>query len=445
MPSRAPSPAVLVLAAALAGGALAVPPAPSPAVPPQSPPVPAEAAIEAPAPATPTESPDDATLAEPQAEPQADAAPDASPDAAPDAATPPAPPTLEAVVVTGIQPGPGLWQVRKGDSTLWIMATLSPLPRRIAWEPRELDALVERADRVIAPPGIDVEADVGFFGGLRLLPSALRARNDPEDRELSEVLPPALYARWQAQKTRYMGRDRGVERRRPVFAAYALMEEALEDLDLRRDNIVWERVQRVARRADREIVDPDVKITIEDPRAALREFERAPVDDLACMEATLARLETDTAAMVERANAWAVGDIRTLEELDVESEIRACALALLGTEALRKRGFDDLPRRVVDAWLRVAEESLSESRTTVAVVDFQVLTNDDGLLPALRARGYAVFAPGEAPEPETQDAVDAADAIDAPAAVDARDAVDAPAADQSDASIARSRPARFAA
>ncbi|HAI58496.1 MAG TPA: TraB/GumN family protein, partial [Xanthomonadaceae bacterium] len=246
--------------------------------------------------------------------------------------------TLETVVVTGVQPGPGLWQVRKGTNTLWIMATLSPLPRRMAWEPRELDALVERADRVIAPPGVDIDAEIGFFGRLRLLPSALRARNDPDGRTLSAVLPPGLYARWQAQKAIYMARDRRVDERRPVFAAYALMDEAIEDLDLRRDNIVWERVQRVARRVDRDIVDPDVRITIDDPREALREFERSPVDDIACMEATLTRLESDTQAMVDRANAWAVGDLRTLEELAFDSEIRACALALLGSDALKKRG-----------------------------------------------------------------------------------------------------------
>lgn len=319
------------------------------------------------------------------------------PEAAP---AEPALATLETVVVTGIQPGPGLWQVRKGDNTLWIMATLRPLPRRMAWEPRELDALVARADRVLTAPGVDVDADVGFFGRLRLLPTALRARDNPDDKALSEVLPPELYARWETQKAKYMGRDRGIEQRRPVFAAYALMQEALEDLDLKRDNIVWDRVERIAKRHDREIVPVEVRITIDDPRDALREFEKAPVNDTACMEATLKRLETDTQAMVERANAWAVGDLRTLGELEFESEIRACALALLDVEALRKRGFNDLPKRVVDEWVRVAEESLASYATTVAIADYQVLTADDGLLAAMRAKGYVIIAPGEEPVEE---------------------------------------------
>lgn len=305
--------------------------------------------------------------------------------------------TLDTVVVTGIQPGPGLWQIRKGDHTLWVMATLSPLPKRMEWEPRELDALVARADRVLTTPGVRVDADIGFFGSLRLLPTALRARNNPDDKTLAEVLPPELYARWQVQKAKYLGRDRGVENRRPVFAAYELMDEALDDLDLKRENIVWDRVERIAKRNDRDIVRVGVTVKIEDPRDALKEFERSPVDDVGCMDATLARLESDTANMVERANAWAVGDLQTLQELDVESEIRACALALLGTDALKNRGFDDLPKRVVDEWVRVAEESLAEHATTVAVADYQVLTNDDGLLAAMRAKGYTIIAPGDAP------------------------------------------------
>jgi hypothetical protein len=380
----------------------------------------------------------------------AEAAPPASPavaapatDTAPTVQPPMA--TLETIVVTGIQPGPGLWQIRKGDHTLWIMATLSPLPKRIQWEPRELDALVARADRVLSRPGVDVDADVGFFGGLRLLPTALRARNNPDDRTLAEVLPPDTYARWQVQKAKYMGRDRGVEDRRPVFAAYALMDEALSDLDLRREDIVWKRVERIAKRNDREIIDVDVSIRIDDPRDALREFEASSIDDLGCMEATLNRLETDTANMVERANAWAVGDLQTLEELRVESEIRACALALLGTEALKKRGFDDLPRRVVAEWVRVAEESLAKHATTVAVADFQVLTNPDGLLPAMRAKGYTIIAPGEATDAPADDA--SPDRRPAPEATTPGDAVAPPSAGSAHPSAAttRLRPARFAA
>lgn len=318
--------------------------------------------------------------------------------------------TLQTVVVTGIQPGPGLWQVRKGENTLWIMATLNPLPKRMEWEPRELDALVARADRVLAPPRVELDADIGFFGRLSLIPTALRVRNNPDDKTLVDILPPDLYARWEAQKALYLGRDRGVEKRRPFIAANELMDEALDDLDLRRKNIVWERIERVAKRNDREITPVQVKIKLDDPRQALRDFEEGGVDDVDCLRATVQRLETDTIAMQERANAWAVGDLRTLNELNFESELRVCALALLGSEALRSRGFTDLPQRMMAEWTRVAEAAIAEVPTTVAVADFQILTASDGLLAGLRAKGYEIIEPGSEPieestEPSEDEAV----------------------------------------
>jgi hypothetical protein len=36
--------------------------------------------------------------------------------------------TLDEVVVSGEQPGPGLWQVKNGANTLWILGSHSPLP-----------------------------------------------------------------------------------------------------------------------------------------------------------------------------------------------------------------------------------------------------------------------------------------------------------------------------
>jgi hypothetical protein len=258
---------------------------------------------------------------------------------------------------------------------------------------------------VLAGPGASVDADIGFFGRLGLVPAAMRARNDPDGRPLSEVLPPDLYARWEVQKALYMGRDRGVERRRPLLAAGALMDEALDDLDLRRDNLAWERVRRQARRHDVEIVSPRVTVRIEDPREALREFAASTLEDEACMRATLARLETDTRAMRMRANAWAVGDLQTLREMPFESELRVCALALLESEALRRRGLTDLPQRAIATWLEAAEAALTEVPSTVAVIDMQVLLADDGVLPALRERGYTVLAPDD---PGADEALEAA-------------------------------------
>src|SRR5690606_41509216 len=40
----------------------------------------------------------------------------------------------ETVVVSGALPGPGPWKVRRTGPTLSVLATVSPLPRRMEWE-----------------------------------------------------------------------------------------------------------------------------------------------------------------------------------------------------------------------------------------------------------------------------------------------------------------------
>ena len=97
---------------------------------------------------------------------------------------------LDSVVVTGAQPGPGLWKVSKGGHELWILGTVSPLPRGIEWKSDQVRGVLEQADQFLGPPGVVVDADVGLFRGMLLLPSALKATRNPDGKTLQEILPP---------------------------------------------------------------------------------------------------------------------------------------------------------------------------------------------------------------------------------------------------------------
>jgi len=119
---------------------------------------------------------------------------------------------LAPVVVSGEQPGPGMWQVRNSAGhTLWILGTVSPLPAKLEWRADEVQAVIGSAQEVLGSPGWGLDAAVGFFGRLTLVPSALKAARDPDGRTLREVLPPDLYARWAQLKQRHIGRDGGIE------------------------------------------------------------------------------------------------------------------------------------------------------------------------------------------------------------------------------------------
>ena len=83
----------------------------------------------------------------------------------PSAAAPAA--VLDEVLVTGEQPGPGLWRVSRGEHELWILGTFDPLPRKMSWRAEEATEVIGRSQAVLAPPGVDI--DVGFFKGLTLV------------------------------------------------------------------------------------------------------------------------------------------------------------------------------------------------------------------------------------------------------------------------------------
>ncbi|WP_170288382.1 TraB/GumN family protein [Marilutibacter maris] len=301
---------------------------------------------------------------------------------------------LDTIVVSGVVPGPGLWKVGRDGHVLWVLGTLSPLPKKMEWEARDVEQVIAQAQEVMLAPSVSIKADVGFFRGLALAPRLVGARKNPDGKRLRELVPAANYARWQVLKERYIGRDRGVESWRPMFAALKLYEEAVEDTGLRIDDSVSDRVEALAGEHGVTLSKPGVEVVIEDPKQAITEFKQGRIDDLACFDRTLDRLETDLAFMRDRANAWAVGDVEGLRALPYTDQFEACRDAARNIQALRSRA-GDLPSQVHAQWLGEAERALSNNAITLALLPMRELLSSDGLAAELRARGYSVQAPGE--------------------------------------------------
>lgn len=321
--------------------------------------------------------------------------------------------TMETVEVVARVTGPGLWEVRHGENVLWILGTQSPLPRRFEWVSDDVDARLAESSLLIAPPSVALGSNIGRFRALTLLPSLLRARRNPDERRLEEVVGPELYARWQPLKQRYLGRGRKVETWRPLFAAIKLWEEAIEDAGMTGSGPVWRAVSKSAKKLDLTVETPRVDVKIVDPKETIRSFAQSPLDDLECFERTLDRLESDIDAMRERAEAWAVGDLESLRALPFSDQNRACQDAFLSASVGEENRIADVQERLRDAWLATAEKALGEHRSSVAVLSIGTLLDpESGLIQGLRERGYVVREPGEAtqsqPESASQRPVDAA-------------------------------------
>lgn len=297
------------------------------------------------------------------------------------------------VVVSGLQPGPGLWRVSKGDHVLWVMGTLSPLPRDIEWDTNALEKAVARSQQVLWSPSLQVDADVGLLGRLTLLPSALKARRNPDGQRLQDVLSPDEYARWQVLKARYIGRDGGIERWRPAFAALALYEKAIERSGMTERGIVQTAVRNSAETWKVPIVEVEVRIPVAEPRRVLREFSQTALDDGDCFRRTLERIEGDLGNMIERGNAWAWGDIDQLRALPYRNQYVVCMGAFTQSGLAQRLGMHDVRTRLEQAWLASARQALERNASTVALLPISQLLQADGYLSRLQAEGYEVQAP----------------------------------------------------
>ena len=305
---------------------------------------------------------------------------------------------LATIVVSGEQPGPGLWKVSANDHVLWILGTLSPLPKGMAWRSKEVEDTIAQSQVVLNPPRLNVSADVGFFGKLRLLPTLVGVRDNPDHKTLSQMMPADLYARWIALKDKYIGvgRGRNVETWRPIFAALELYDAAIKKTGLTRSDITGDIVRDAAKRAGVPLETPSIKLDVENPREAVNKFKDASMDDLDCFRRTLDRIDSDVINMAARANAWATADIEALRKLP-DSDLRsACFAAVTNTELARERGIADIDVRLQKAWLDAASAALAKNASSFARLPIDDLLAPDGYLAKLRAKGYAIESPDDA-------------------------------------------------
>ena len=298
---------------------------------------------------------------------------------------------IDEVVVSGEQPGPPLWKVSKGDHVMWVLGALTPLPKKITWRSREVESVIERAKEIIAQES--VTTNIGFFRGMRLLPAAMRARKNPDGRELKDVLTPADYARWAHLKSLYIGKDNGIESWRPMLAGFELYQKALDKSGLARSNVIWPEVKKLAKKHDVPLKEPLIRIELDDPRGLLKDFTETPVQaDIACFTATLERLETDLEPMKQRAAAWAVGDVETLKRLQTRTQEATCLDAVTSVPRLQDE-YTKIRARAYAEWMTIVENALAHNDVTLAILPMPDLLSPTGRLAQLQAKGYTVEPP----------------------------------------------------
>jgi uncharacterized protein YbaP (TraB family) len=314
---------------------------------------------------------------------------------------------LAVIAVHGVQPGPGLWKVSKGDHVLWILGTLSPLPKGITWNSRHVEAVIATAQEVVVPPEAELKSNASFFANLAVLPSLVGLRNNPDGKKLKDVVSPELYARWVPLKAKYIGSSNKVESWRPIFAALELYSDAIDRAGLTQKLIAQKAVEAAARHASVKITTPKVAISVDSPRAAVKEFKKTSFEDADCFRKTLDRIDTDLAAMTARANAWSTGDLDALRKLPYTDQMTVCQAAVSQGSLTQTHGLEDVSARAHKAWIEAAAKALDKNKVTFAVLPIARLLKPEPYLSALRAMGYTIEEPvSKSPEtaPESANA-----------------------------------------
>lgn len=288
---------------------------------------------------------------------------------------------LDELVVTGERAGPGLWHVHRGAAQLWILGTVSPLPKNMTWRSRQLEQVLDGTNQVLVAKPFEI----GIARILWLLITERDVLMVRGGKRLADVLPPDLHARFAAQRAKLTSEANKWERFRPIIATAFLQEAALHRVGLSTRLDLGKEVRDLARK--HHVSVEEIKIAgIHDVLDALKAMP--PATENKCVAAGLATVESGLPRLVDRASAWATGNIERIQNLPEPPEVGVCRAA-----ASVDAGAGDLLALVRRTWLEAMEQHLQSGGVTLAVVNMDMLLEPGGFLDALRARGYEVDAP----------------------------------------------------
>jgi len=310
---------------------------------------------------------------------------------------------LQEIVVTGEQPGPGLWKVSKGDHVLWVLGTVSALPKRMKWKTAGIDKIIASSQVMLSYPGPTADANIGPISGMLLLPTLIGVEKMPDGATLQQVLPPATYARWTVQRQKYLGNTQHLERLRPFIAAEQLVDAAYEKIGLADDSEVISVVRKLAKKYRVKRVDAEYHIFIKDPKALIKNFKKTSLDESACFSYRLDELEYSLAEVAIQANAWATGDVAALKSSLERKPKDPCWEGFNEISFVKDLGMQDIEANINDAWLKAAEKSLSENKQSFTLLKMSDVLLPSGLLAMLKARGYTVLDPAVSECPKASD------------------------------------------
>ena len=286
---------------------------------------------------------------------------------------------IETVVVTAQAEGPAFWHIKKGDSEIWILGTVSPLPKAMPWNSAHLAALIKGSRLVLTPP----IATAGFFETSWFLLTHRGLLSMPDGKKLEDTLPPDLKARFVAARTGLALGPEKFDDDPPIVATLELQKRYNAAHDLVSDE-PWETVRRLAK----ENHVPVKPIGEYGALGMIKEMLRLPQEgQQKCLSEALDYTEFETLHNGTLSNAWALGNLK---------EIKAhFAPASFGQCVKQASSFDKFIDLAVADSLKAIHDALAQPGKVVLLTDIGSLLRSTGVAEELHKEGVVIEGPAE--------------------------------------------------
>ena len=236
-----------------------------------------------------------------------------------------------------------MWRVHHGAANVWILGSISPLPRDITWRAKQVETVLESTSQVLVQKPLEISIP-------RILWMLIADRKFlmvGGGKRLKDVLPPELHARFAQQRRKVTDDADKWERYRPIIAVAFLQRDAFHQVNLSMRLDLGAALRALAKKHGVRV--EEIKVAgVSDMLRSLKTMPAAT--ERTCVEASLSTVESGLPRLVDRAQAWAVGNVDRIENLPELKEVDACRTALdAGKGAL------DVIGRIRQTWMENIE------------------------------------------------------------------------------------------
>jgi hypothetical protein len=280
---------------------------------------------------------------------------------------------VQEVTVRAHVPGPAMWRVQKDGAEVIVIGILPVFPKSQTWPTRRVENALKGARVLITPAATN--ASIGDLFGL------MSSKNLPQHEDLKTVLPPALYARYQAAANRAGVSTKPFAHDKPVWAGVRLRKDILARLGLS-DQEPQATIVRLARHAGvpvRASARYRFAPLLKDVNAMSLEASEA------CLGSALDDIDFDFDRAPRAAAAWATGDLKTVHANYAGSSMLKCLAGSDQAAAILDRSIDDAAASI--------SEALKTPGRSVAVFPLATLLRKNGVLDRLGVEGARISSP----------------------------------------------------